>query len=424
MPPTDDPRGSIAFWYDMNASCQSVLPEMLPSITRSCSPPKLPMSDMGPQIALEDSPESPPPSLQGEDDFADPKIDGPEVLLARLAVERVARMQSETGTEASRRRQIESKAEAERIDGTLSKPTIGETLIVWVEQGKKVYVSNVVPRDQWEDTWCLYTPEERHYTADYDEWNLIRAGDFNDDDEGHLPLEQSHTRAKAPAQPASLSELGPVVQERRSTKTMEEQIEKQWKVRYSGETDDTDGWDSSDDDDDGDDYSDTIVSSRKRKWGRVASRPCKRVDPRDNRAEPHIMKPTAPQSTGPSNPSVFSLKPPLPNPDAKTVLRNKYRFLMSEPYSPSRQMSAVIHGEDGEVVPGLSQSTIALKRLGIESAHHTPETMACIVDFYNYFHLAKGYQDIFWDGRVGRVGKLRVVGNREGTGNRQSSGRR
>jgi hypothetical protein len=35
-----------------------------------------------------------------------------------------------------------------------------------------------------------------------------------------------------------------------------------------------------------------------------------------------------------------------------------------------------------------------------------------------------GYQDIFWDGRVGRVGKLRVVGNREGTGNRQSSGRR
>ena len=400
MPPAEDPRGSIAFWYDMNASPQSVLPPMPPSILQSCSSPLPLVSNKGPQIIFEDSPESPPPSLQGEDDFADPQIDGPEVLLARIAEERVARMQSEMGSEASHRRQLESKAEGERVDVTLSKPTMGEALIVWVEQGKRVHVPYVVPREKWEDTWPFYTPEERHYSADYDEWNLIRRGDFNAGDEGNLPLEQSFYRAKAPAEPASLSELGPVVPERRSTKTMEERIEKQWKVRYFQTDEDTDWWDSSDDDDDDDDCSDTFGGSSKRKRGKVATRSRKRVIPRDNRAEPHIMKPVAPQSTRPSNPAIYSITAsPLPSSDAKTILRNKYRYLMSEPYVPSRQMSSVIRGKDGEVVPGFSKPTIALKRLGIESAHHTPETTACAVDLYNYFHLAKDpkFSPTTWD---------------------------
>jgi hypothetical protein len=389
LSPADDPRGSIAFWYNMDAPGQSIILQTPSRTVQSCSSPSPLVNDEGPQVVLEDSPESPPPSRQGEDDPADPRIDGPEVLLARLAEERVTKMQSETGIAARGRQEIEHRAEAERVDRALSKPTIGEAMVVWVEQGKNVHLPYIVPREKWEDTWHLYTPEERHYTADYDEWNLIKNRDFNEDDAGQFPLELSYTRSQAPTEPSRLSELGPISQERQSTKTTEERIEKLWMVRYSREGDDADGLSSSEDDDD-EEYSDTDVSSNKRKRSRVAPTPRKRVIPRDNRAEPHIMDVTANQSAQQSNPSVYSITASrLPIPDAKAVLRNKYRYLMSEPYSPSRRMSEVIRGEEGEVVAGLSKPLVALKRLGIERANHTPETSACVADFYNYFQLAK-----------------------------------
>jgi hypothetical protein len=411
LPPADDPRGSIACWYNMNVPGQSIIPQMPSRTVQSCPSPSPPVNDEGPQVVLEESPESPPPSAQGEDDWADPRINGPQVLLARLAEERVAKMQSETGNAARNRQQIEQIAEAERLDRTLSKPTIGETMIVWVEQGKDVHLPYTISRERWEDTWHLYTPEERHYTMDYNEWNLIRNGDFSADDTGQFPLEHCHTRSKAPTEPARLSELGPIRQERRSTKTVEERIEKLWRVRYSREDDSTDEYSSSDDDDD-EEYSNTSISSKKRKRSQVAPTLRKRVIPRDNREESHIAKLTTRQSTQPSKPSVYSITASrLPMPDAKAVLRNKYRYLMSEPYAPSQQMSEVIGCEEGEVVEGLSTPLIALKRLGIESANHTPGTTACVADFYNYFQLAKDPK-IFppsWDFAPTR--RLEIVGH-------------
>lgn len=384
LPPADDPRGNIAFWYNMDVPGQSTVPQT-PSRTIQNFPSSSPViNDEGPIVVMEDSPESPPLSRQGEDESADPRVDGPEVLLARLAEERRAKMQSETGVAARDRQEVERRAEAERVDRTLSQPTIGETMIVWVERGENVFLPYTVPRERWEDEWHLYSAEERHYSADYKEWNLVRNGDFNEDDAGQFPLELPCIGSQAPTEPSRLSELGPVSQERRPTKTAEEQVEKLWKIRYSGEDDSTD-WGSSSDDDD-EEYSD---SGNKRKRSQVAQRPRKRIIPRDNRAQPHIVGVTAEQSTQQRNPSAYSVTANrLPIPDARAVLRDKYRYLMSAPYSPSRLMSDVIRGEGGEVIAGLSKPLVALKRMGMESASHTPETRACVADFYNYFQLA------------------------------------
>ena len=102
------------------------------------------------------------------------------------------------------------------------------------------------------------------------------------------------------------------------------------------------------------------------------------------------MHETAGNSTKQSDPSAYSITAPRwPTQNAKDVLRNKYRYLMPEPYAPSPQMFEVICSKDGEVVKGLLKPLVALKRLELESANHTPGTRVCGTDFYNYFQLAK-----------------------------------
>lgn len=388
LAPADDPRASILFWYNMNTPGQSFMPQT-PLHTfqpPSPSPPPL-LNNDEPQVVMDDSPQSPSPSHQGQEDPPDPHVDGPNILLARLAEERRVVMLNETGDAARHRQRVELQAEADRVDRTLSQPTVGEALVVWVEQGNHAYTSYVVPREKWEDTWCLYLPEERHYTADYEEWNLIRESDVNDSDTVLFPSECSYTRAKAPTEPARLSEIGPVLPDRHSSKTIEEQMERLWKARYFAEDDGADGLSSSDgDDDDDEEYEDTTESSNKRK-----RMPHKKAIPTDNRIVPHLKNQTIPQLTPQrdSDPIYLIKASRFPRPDGKTVLHNKYRYIIPEPYAPSRQMCEVIHGEDGEHIEGLAKPTLALKRLGIESAHHTEETSACSVDLYNYFHLAK-----------------------------------
>ena len=83
------------------------------------------------------------------------------------------------------------------MDRTLSQLMIGKALVVWVEQGNHAHMSYVVPREKWEDTWCLYLLEERHYMADYNEWNLIRESNVNESDTVLFPPECSYIRAKA-----------------------------------------------------------------------------------------------------------------------------------------------------------------------------------------------------------------------------------
>ncbi|RDB19093.1 hypothetical protein Hypma_014474 [Hypsizygus marmoreus] len=381
LPPALDPRGSIEFWYNMGAPVRVDHPNL-----PTPDPPDRDFTPapvyQGPMVVLEDSPESPPPHLQGVDDedglSRNPREDGPRILLARLSKERMEAMQYETGDVAQRRREAESRAEEERLDKKLKEPTIGETMYVWVEQGEKVFTQRAVPRREWENTWCLYKPDERHYTAYYNEWHLVRKGDTFVADDEEFPEDRRAQVLPSANEPASLSELGPVREEQSPITTAEDQVEQLWRSQYSAVYED-------DDSDYGDSDSDSQKKRKRKRKGKgkqVAAASHKKPVPHDNRTAPHIEKMNQPYQRSPP-----SLLPLVSHgvADAKITLRDKYRFFMPEPYVIDSRMDVSRPTEEGEVIPGLSTSPkTALRRLGLHATNPDPLTSRCLVDFFNY----------------------------------------
>jgi hypothetical protein len=109
----------------------------------------------------------------------------------------------------------------------------------------------------------------------------------------------------------------------------------------------------------------------------------------DNRPAPDLVNQTISKATQPMRlgPNLFSQSLSLSKPRrVKTILRNKYRNIIPEPYAPNVQINT---WQGRGAISGLVKLTVASKRQGKYSAHLIGETSTCAVDLCHYFHLAK-----------------------------------
>jgi hypothetical protein len=331
-----------------------------------------------------------------EYEFSDPYKDGPHVHLARLAKERIEVMRHESEDEVRNRIDVESKAEVERVDESCVEPSTGESLYQWCECGREVFSRRGIHRNDWKSIWGLYKPDERHFSADYSEWNLFPLGDGFVADDGQFPEDPRATAGPPANQPTTLleSNLGtaPPPGERQTT-TADDDIIHLWKSQYSADV--TYG------DDESDYGSEDEGRPKKRKKNQTPTTSRKRSLQRDNRTARHIVEHNGryPRAGQPINPAL--LIDEILMPDAKTTLREKYRYTMPEPYATDHRMTEAHdharHLANGQVIPGLTAAPkTALRRIGMEAVN-TPEITQGLIDFYNYFIVATKVFPPLWD---------------------------
>jgi len=276
---------------------------------------------------VRDSPESPPPGARGEEvvDELDPHEFGLDSHLKHMADLRSLMISRESAEEGSKRRAEEAKAEEAKVDVQSEEPGVGDTLYVWSTHGSKLFTRRMVPVAEWKDLWLAYQPEERHYCVAYSEWNLL---------ENDTPTHFPYDIYAAALEDSEDEESG----ERRRKKPR----------RHSSSSGD----------------------GRDRLPRPVPNLEHLKQQPFQQGDLSHYSVPISSRET----------------PDARSVVHDKYRFTITEPYRVDDRIQAVAHPpcEDGEILTGFAPAEPVLKWLGLWTAKRTNDTTQAIWDFYYY----------------------------------------
>ncbi|KAG5350774.1 hypothetical protein C0989_009326 [Termitomyces sp. Mn162] len=373
LPPAEDPRPSIAFWYNMSPS-SSFSSTALVLDARSQSPKPGDASEND----LRESPLSPPVSPQELDSEAVLEAE-PAEWLRQHSSDLAEAVEKETPEERRQRLEEEDIAKKNKLDAGSIVPHVGDCMYEWMKLSPGRYRQVVVPREDWESVWGSYAPEERFYLSTAREWHLIQAAFRPAPPISHFTSNLTCQREiPSTSMPKTLKELEPLgTQGQTPAPDFDAVAYIKGCYTYTGGVNE----DSSDESED-------EQQSRKRKKAQRRSIGQKHLGPIDNRTADHLQR-----QPGVSEPASIPISARHPMPaNLRKHLLDTYALNAPVPYNGQLRSEKEVNLalEDGEVDPKRPMVNVAtvLWRLGVKTLTLDQDMEKCLVDLY-HFVLAK-----------------------------------
>ncbi|KAG6871949.1 hypothetical protein C0995_014640 [Termitomyces sp. Mi166 len=382
LPRADDPRTSMAFWYNMPLS----QPWSQHHHSTPTSSLPAPSSYTGTHLVFtptnhdEESPLSPPssPTLPTSPPGQSLLETEPLEWLKQHDREPLEAVERESEEEVRQRLQDEAIAQADKIDKESVVPRVGDSMYEWIRTSPRDYQQATIRREDWKNVWGSYMPEERFYLPKFREWHLVRTSS------PATPL--SHFTANLLRQPPvpntnkpkTLKELGSLpIQPEAPEPDVDsaEYLQNCYTATTSdyGSSSETENETSSKE------------SSKKRKNSQKHSKRRKRLGPLDNRMTDHLQRNLEGSKPLPIPPSVSRC---VVN-SIRRHLFDTYGLNVPTPYAgelrrkDGKEDSELEDGEIGWTKKPTNVMTV-LWRLGVGSVALEDDMKKCLVDLYDF----------------------------------------